>query len=103
MQHNLTDSSGYTVSLELESKLPEDNVDGLLEDGVRGKIHYTGIIAFYRDKTTGQEKSVTAGDQTTPRRLRRVYVSEKTLGELPSVNGYACNKTCTLISLALWI
>lgn len=77
VQHSLTDSSGYTVSLELESKLPEDSVDGLLEDGVKGKIDYTGIIGFYRDPATGEEKSVTAGDQTRPRRLRHVYVSEK--------------------------
>lgn len=77
VQHSLTDSSGYTVSLELESKLPEDTVDGLLEDGVRGKIEYTGIVAFYRDAATGEEKKVTAGDQTRPRRLRHVYVSEK--------------------------
>nr|WP_202607143.1 phage late control D family protein [Pseudomonas monteilii] len=77
VQHSLTDSSGYTVSLELESKLPEDTVDGLLEDGVRGKIEYTGIVAFYRDPATGQEKKVTAGNQTRPRRLRHVYVSEK--------------------------
>lgn len=77
VQHSLTADAGYTMSLELESKLPEDTVDGLLEDGVRGKIKYTGVIAFYRDKGTGKEKSVTAGDQTKPRRLRRVYVSEK--------------------------
>lgn len=77
VQHSLTADSGYTVSLELESKLPEDSIDGLLEDGVRGKTQYTGIIAFYRDPTTGQEKYVTAGDQTRPRRLRHVYVSEK--------------------------
>jgi len=77
VQHSLTADSGYTVSLELESKLPEDSIDGLLEDGVRGKIQYTGIIAFYRDPTTGQEKYVTAGDQTRPHRLRHVYVSEK--------------------------
>lgn len=77
VQHSLTADSGYTMSLELESKLPEDTVDGLLEDGVRGKIKYTGVIAFYRDKDTGKEKSVTAGDQTKPRRLRRVYVNEK--------------------------
>lgn len=77
VQHSLADSSGYTVSLELESKLPEDSVDGLLEDGVKGKIEYTGIIAFYRDTATGQETSVTAGDQTKPKRLRRVYVNEK--------------------------
>lgn len=77
VQHSLTDSSGYTVSMELESKLPEDSVDGLLEDGVRGKIDYTGIIAFYRDPATGQEKYATAGDQSRPQRLRHVYVSEK--------------------------
>lgn len=77
IQHSLTADSGYTVSLELESKLPEDTVDALLEDGVRGKIQYTGIIAFYRDSVTGKEKSVTAGDQKKPRRMRRVYVSEK--------------------------
>lgn len=77
VQHSLTADAGYTMSLELESKLPEDTVDGLLEDGVRGKIKYTGVIAFYRDKDTGKEKSVTAGNQTKPRRLRRVYVNEK--------------------------
>ena len=42
-----------------------------------GKIKYTGVIAFYRDKDSGKEKSVTAGDQTKPIRLRRVYVNEK--------------------------
>ena len=77
VQHSLTADAGYTMSLELESKLPEDTVEGLLEDGVRGKIKYTGVMAFYRDKDTGKEKSVTAGDQTRPRRLRRVYVNEK--------------------------
>ncbi|WP_079227328.1 hypothetical protein [Pseudomonas putida] len=77
IQHSLTADAGYTMSLELESKLPEDTVESLLEDGVRGKIKYTGVIAFYRDKGTGKEKSVTAGDQTKPRRLRRVYVNER--------------------------
>lgn len=77
VQHSLTADAGYTMSLELESKLPEDTVEGLLEDGVRSKIQYTGVIAFYRDKETGKEKSVTAGDQAKPRRLRRVYVTEK--------------------------
>lgn len=75
VQHSLTDSGGYTVSLELESKLPEDNVEDLAEEN-RGD--YTGIIAYYRDQKTGKEKTITAGDQAKPRRLRWLYASEKT-------------------------
>jgi uncharacterized protein len=75
VQHNLSPDGGYTVSLELESKLPEDNVEDLAEEN---KGDYTGIIAYYRDQKTGKEKTVTAGDQTKPRRLRWLYASEKT-------------------------
>lgn len=75
VQHSLTDSGGYTVSLELESKLPEDNVEDLAEEN---KADYTGIIAYYRDQKTGKEKTITAGDQAKPRRLRWLYASEKT-------------------------
>ncbi|VVN75069.1 phage late control D family protein [Pseudomonas fluorescens] len=75
VQHSLTDSGGYTVSLELESKLPENNVEDLAEEN-RGD--YTGIIAYYRDQKTGKEKTITAGDQTKPRRLRWLYATEKT-------------------------
>nr|WP_251030575.1 MULTISPECIES: phage late control D family protein [Pseudomonas] len=75
VQHALSPDSGYTVSLELESKLPEDTVEGLAEDNGED---YTGVIAFYREKKTGKEKSVTAGDQSKPRRLRWLYASEKT-------------------------
>lgn len=75
VQHSLTDSGGYTVSLELESKLPEDNVEDLAEEN-RGD--YTGIIAYYRDQKTGKDKTITAGDQAKPRRLRWLYASEKT-------------------------
>lgn len=75
VQHSLTDSGGYTVSLELESKLPEDNVEDLAEEN---KGDYTGIIAHYRDQKTGKEKTITAGDQAKPRRLRWLYASEKT-------------------------
>ena len=75
VQHSLTDSGGYTVSLELESKLPEDNVEDLAEDN---KGDYTGIIAYYRDHKTGKEKTITAGDQAKPRRLRWLYATEKT-------------------------
>ncbi|MBJ2247448.1 phage late control D family protein [Pseudomonas haemolytica] len=75
VQHNLSPDGGYTVSLELESKLPEDNVEDLAEEN---KGDYTGIIAYYRDQKTGKEKTITAGDQSKPRRLRWLYASEKT-------------------------
>ncbi|WP_017477239.1 phage late control D family protein [Pseudomonas sp. PAMC 26793] len=75
VQHSLSADGGYTVSLELESKLPEDNVEELAEDN---KGDYTGIIAYYRDQKTGKEKTTTAGDQSKPRRLRWLYASEKT-------------------------
>lgn len=75
VQHSLSADGGYTVSLELESKLPEDNVEDLVEEN---KGDYTGIIAYYRDQKTGKEKMITAGDQAKPRRLRWLYASEKT-------------------------
>lgn len=73
VQHALSADSGYTVSLELESKLPEDTVEDLAEGN---KGDFTGIVAQYRDKKTGKEKTVTAGDQSKPKRLRWVYASE---------------------------
>ncbi|WP_443693667.1 phage late control D family protein [Pseudomonas sp.] len=75
VQHSLSADGGYTVSLELESKLPEDNVEDLAEEN---KGDYTGIIAYYRDHKSGKEKTITAGDQAKPRRLRWLYASEKT-------------------------
>lgn len=75
VQHSVTDSGGYTVSLELESKLPEDNVEDLADDN---KGNFTGIIAYYRDQKTGKEKAITAGDQSKPRRLHWLYASETT-------------------------
>ncbi|NWC97334.1 phage late control D family protein [Pseudomonas sp. P7779] len=73
VQHSLTADGGYTVSLELESKLPQDNVEDLAEEN---KGDYTGIIAYYRDQTTGKEKMITTGDQKKPRRLRWLYATE---------------------------
>lgn len=71
VQHSLTADNGYTTNLELESKLPEDSVDGLYEEEKGGT--YTGVVAFYRDKTTGNEASVSAGDATRPKRIKRVF------------------------------
>lgn len=75
VQHNLSPDSGYTMSLELESKLPEDTIDGLAEEN---KLNYTGIIAYYRDEKTGKEKTMTAGDQAKPRRLLWLYANKNT-------------------------
>jgi len=74
VQHSLSADSGYTVSLELESKLPEDTVENLAEEN---KGDFTGIVAHYRDKKTGKEKTVTVGDQSKPKRLRWLYATEK--------------------------
>ena len=73
VQHSLTADGGYTVSLELESKLPEDGVEDLVEED---QGDFTGVVAYYRDSNTGTEKMVTAGDQTTPRRLQFLYASQ---------------------------
>ena len=74
VQHSLSADSGYTVSLELESKLPEDTVEDLAEEN---KGDFTGIVAHYRDKKSGKEKTVTVGDQSKPKRLRWLYATEK--------------------------
>ncbi|WP_218182779.1 phage late control D family protein [Pseudomonas gingeri] len=73
VQHSLSADSGYTLSLELESKLPEDTFDNLVDE-TGGD--YTGIIAYYRDGKTGKEKTLMAGDQRKPRRLRYLYASK---------------------------
>ena len=73
VQHSLSADGGYTVSLELESKLPEDGVEDLEEES---EGDYTGIIAYYRDPKTGKEKTVTAGHQAKPRRLKWLYAAE---------------------------
>ena len=70
VQHSFSADSGYTMSLSLESKLPEDAVADLADDSGGD---YTGVIAYYRDEKTGKEKSVTAGDQSKPRRLAHLY------------------------------
>ena len=75
VQHSLSPDSGYTMSLELESKLPEDTVEDLAEEN---KLNYTGIIAYYRDDKTGKEKTMTAGDQAKPRRLLWLYANKIT-------------------------
>jgi len=36
------------------------------------------VIAYYRDKATGKEVAVTAGDQTKPKRLHYLYANKHT-------------------------
>lgn len=75
VQHSLSADSGYTVSLELESKLPEDTIGGLTEEN---KGEFTGVIVYYRDKKNGVQKPVTTGDQRKPKSLRWLYATEST-------------------------
>lgn len=74
VQHSLSAESGYTISLELESKLPDDTTEELAEE----KVEFSGVIAYYRDKTIGAQKPVTAGDQRKPKRLCWLYAAENT-------------------------
>jgi phage protein D len=73
VQHSLNADAGYTMSLEFESQLPEDTVDGLY-DGSQG--NYTGVLAWYRDEKKGTEHTITAGDQASARRLAVLYSSK---------------------------
>ena len=75
VQHSLSADGGYTMSLELESTLPQDGVEQLVEEDLNT---YTGVIAWYRDEKTGAEKIRTAGDQGKPRRLLWLYANTNT-------------------------
>lgn len=72
LRHSFT-SDTYTTSLELESKLPDDDGIDELADGTEG---LTGIVAWYRDEKTGEQKKITEGDQSKPRRLTHLYESK---------------------------
>src|SRR5690606_27616850 len=72
--HQLTDS-GFITSLDLESKLPD--ADEVAEVAVDEQSDYTGVVAWYRDKKTGVQKKVIAGEEGRLRRLTHLYVSEK--------------------------
>nr|WP_240789723.1 contractile injection system protein, VgrG/Pvc8 family [Pseudomonas leptonychotis] len=71
LRHSFT-SESYTTSLDLESQLPEgDDLTDLAEGAA-----YTGVVATYRDDKTGEQKQLTAGEQTTPKRLTHLYASK---------------------------
>jgi hypothetical protein len=70
VQHSFTPDA-YTTSLELTSQLPDD--DELTSDASE---QYTGVVATYRDEKTGEQKKVTEGDQTNPKRLTHLYASK---------------------------
>jgi phage protein D len=73
VQHSVSADSGYTVSLELESKLPDDTVERLAEEN---KDEFTGVIAYHRDKKTGVQKPVMVANPRKPKRLRWLYATE---------------------------
>lgn len=67
--HSLNDA-GYTVALELENQLAEDeDLAALVEN------EYTGVLAWYRDKE-GKQQKITEGDQASPLRLTHLYASK---------------------------
>lgn len=70
VQHSFTPDS-YTTSLELTSQLPD--ADELVSDAV---AQYTGVLAWYRDEKTREQKKLTEGDQTNPKRLTHLYSSK---------------------------
>lgn len=71
IRHSFT-AEAYTTSLELDSKLPDaEEVAELAEEG-----HYTGIVAWYRDSKNGEQKQITKGYMTRPKRLTHLYESK---------------------------
>jgi len=72
VKHSFSPDS-FTTSLELESKLPDD--DGVIELA-DASDNFTGIVAWYRDEKTGEQKQLTEGDQSNPRRLTHLYESK---------------------------
>jgi len=71
VRHSFTPDS-YTTALELESKLPDaDDIADLAEAG-----NYTGVLAWYRDEKTGEQKKLTEGDQASPKRLLHLYAEK---------------------------
>jgi len=85
VQHSLTDSGGYTTSLQLESKLPEDTVDTLYKEPKIGT--YTGVVAFYKDKATGKETSVFAGKRRIRNASNVSMTARKLLRKRPTEYG----------------
>ncbi|MNX18162.1 phage late control protein GPD [compost metagenome] len=72
VKHSFSPDS-FTTSLELESKLPDDDGVNELADASE---NFTGIVAWYRDEKTGEQKQLTEGDQSNPRRLTHLYESK---------------------------
>lgn len=69
IRHSFTPDS-YTTSLELESQLPDGDLSELADNLDE---NYTGVVAWYRDEKTGEQRQLTAGDQTKPRNLTHLY------------------------------
>jgi len=72
VKHSFT-SDSFTTSLDLESKLPDGDEVAELADDTKD---YTGIVAWYRDKKSGEQQKLTEGDQSKPKRLSHLYESK---------------------------
>lgn len=90
LTHNLSDQ-GLTTSIELELQLPDaDDVSQLFEDNDktaddtkadgsakktgRNYADYTGVIVYYKDKTSSVK--LTSGDQSAPLKMTHLYKSK---------------------------
>ena len=72
VRHSFTTDS-FTTSLELNSQLPDSEE---LQSTEQGKAEaYTGVVAWYRDKS-GAQKKIESGDQTNPKRLTHLYATK---------------------------
>lgn len=72
IHHSFTTNS-YTMPLDLESQLLDgDDIANLADQGAG----YTGVLAWYRDEKTGQQKRITEGDQANPKRLTHLYANK---------------------------
>ena len=90
LTHNLSDQ-GLITSIELELQLPDaDDVSQLFEDNDktaddtkadgsakktgRNYADYTGVIVYYKDKTSSVK--LTSGDQSAPLKMTHLYKSK---------------------------
>lgn len=58
MQHSLTADGGYNVGLELKSKLPEVEIEDLVEVN---QGDFTEVVAYYRDQKSGKKRRLPLG------------------------------------------
>jgi len=77
IKHSLNTSEGFTTQingLEMMQPFEPDLVEDVADDGI---ARYSGVLAYYRDPATGQERTVSRGDPRRPRKLANLYASQE--------------------------